>query len=47
MKDLILKSNILLAKPVSSPMTNSMKLSKFDNPELDDGTMYKSIVGDL
>lgn len=38
--DLLLKSNMLLAKPISTPMVASLKLSNFDATNFEDGTLY-------
>lgn len=46
-KNLLLKTNMLFAQPVSSLMAASLKLSKFDTPEFEDFTLYHSIVGGL
>ncbi|KAF5465144.1 hypothetical protein F2P56_015175 [Juglans regia] len=46
-KALFTRSNMLLAKPISSPMAASLKLSKFDSPDFEDATLYRSIVGGL
>ncbi|KAF5449399.1 hypothetical protein F2P56_029849 [Juglans regia] len=44
---LLLRSQMQHAKPISSPMAASLKLSKFDSPDFDDPTLYHSIVGGL
>lgn len=46
-KDLLLKNNMHLAQPVSTLMASYLKLSKFDTPTFDDGTLYRSIIGGL
>ncbi|XP_035551151.1 uncharacterized mitochondrial protein AtMg00810-like [Juglans regia] len=45
--DLLVRSNMLHAKPMSSPMAASLKLSQFDAPEFSDLTLFISIVGGL
>lgn len=45
--NLLLRSKMLHAKPISSPMATSLKLSKYDSPNFEDGTLYCSIVGGL
>ncbi|XP_042958218.1 uncharacterized mitochondrial protein AtMg00810-like [Carya illinoinensis] len=46
-KHLLSRSNMLHAKPMTSPMAVSLKLSKFDTPDFEDVTLYCSIVGGL
>ncbi|XP_040996228.1 uncharacterized mitochondrial protein AtMg00810-like [Juglans microcarpa x Juglans regia] len=46
-KDLLERSNMLNAKPMTSPMAASLKLSQFDGPEFTDSTLFRSIVGGL
>ncbi|XP_041020372.1 uncharacterized mitochondrial protein AtMg00810-like [Juglans microcarpa x Juglans regia] len=46
-KDLLTRSKMLHAKPVTSPMAAALKLSKFDSPSFDDVTLFRSIVGSL
>ncbi|XP_041001680.1 uncharacterized mitochondrial protein AtMg00810-like [Juglans microcarpa x Juglans regia] len=46
-KDLLIRSNMLHAKPMSSPMAASLKLSQFNAPEFSDPILFKSIVGGL
>jgi hypothetical protein len=36
-----------LAKPITSPMSSSATLNKFDGVKFDDATLYQSIVGTL
>lgn len=43
-KNLLTRSNLLQAKPMSSPMASSLKLSKFDVPDFDDPALYRSLV---
>uniref|UniRef100_A0A2N9GS93 Reverse transcriptase Ty1/copia-type domain-containing protein n=1 Tax=Fagus sylvatica TaxID=28930 RepID=A0A2N9GS93_FAGSY len=43
--DLLKKTNMHEAKPVSSPMSSSMVLSKFGGTALLDPTTYRSVVG--
>lgn len=38
---------MLHAKPMTSPMATSLKLFKFDVPDFDDITLYRSLVGGL
>lgn len=38
---------MLVAKPITSPMANSIKLSQFDAPEFENPTLFRSIVGGL
>ncbi|XP_042950035.1 secreted RxLR effector protein 161-like [Carya illinoinensis] len=35
------------ANPISSPMSASTKLSKFDSPSFENVTLYRSIIGNL
>lgn len=46
-KDLLSKSNMLLAKLVSSSIAPSTKLFKFNTLGFDDGTLYRSIMAGL
>lgn len=46
-KDLLTRSKMLHAKPITSPMRASLQLSKFDSPSFDDVTLFRSIVGGL
>jgi hypothetical protein len=45
--DLLKKTNMHEAKPVSSPMSSSMVLSKFGGTAFLDPTTYRSVVGSL
>lgn len=45
--DLLLKSNMLLAKLISTPKAASLKLSNFDATNFEDGTLYCRIIGGL
>jgi len=45
--DLLQKTNMMLAKPITSPMSASAPLSKFAGISLSDATLYRSTVGVL
>ncbi|XP_042982037.1 uncharacterized protein LOC122311522 isoform X1 [Carya illinoinensis] len=45
--DLLKRTNMDLAKPVSSPMAFSTRLSLTDGPDFSDPTLYRSTVGSL
>ena len=45
--DLLRKTKMLEAKPISSPMAQSTSLSAFEGDPLDDTTLYRSTVGAL
>ncbi|KAF5451117.1 hypothetical protein F2P56_031412 [Juglans regia] len=45
--DLLQKTNMIGANPISSPMSASTKLSKFDSPSFDNVTLFRSTVGSL
>jgi hypothetical protein len=45
--DLLTKTNMMLAKPISSPMSASSPLSKFDGSTIADPSLYHSTVGSL
>ena len=45
--DLLTRTNMLEAKPISSPMTSSCKLSKDGSDLLQDASFYRSVVGAL
>ena len=46
-RDLLLKTNMVEAKPVSSPMAVAPALSKSDTPLFEDPTLFRSTVGSL
>lgn len=46
-KDLLNRSKMFHAKPVTSPMAATLKLSKFDSLSFDDVILFRSIVGVL
>lgn len=46
-QDLLVKTNMAKAKPISSPMTSTCKLSKTGSDTLVDPSMYKYVVGAL
>ena len=45
--DLLLKSNMINAKPVNSLMTSSKSISRFDSAAFADPSLYRSVVGSL
>lgn len=45
--DLLKKSKMTIANPISSPMSASDKLSKFNSPSFLDLTLFRSIIGSL
>ena len=45
--DLLHRTNMLEAKPVSSPMTTSTNLSAFEGDTIQDVTLYRNNVGAL
>jgi hypothetical protein len=45
--DLLKRTNMLEAKPISSPMFSSSSLSAFDDDSMDDPLLYRSTVGSL
>jgi hypothetical protein len=45
--DILKKTNMELVKPVSTPMSSSTNLSKFEGSTITDHTLYRSTVGSL
>jgi hypothetical protein len=45
--DILQRTNMQFAKPISSPMSASTTLSKFDGTSMSDSTIYRSTVGAL
>ena len=45
--DLLRRTNMLEAKPISSPMTASTNLSAFEGDPIQDVTLYRNNVGAL
>ncbi|XP_040996025.1 uncharacterized mitochondrial protein AtMg00810-like [Juglans microcarpa x Juglans regia] len=45
--NILRKANMLEANPISSPMSASIKLSKFDSPSFDNPTLFRNVVGSL
>ena len=45
--DILARTNMTNAKPISSPMATNSSLSKFSGMKFFDGTLYRSIVGAL
>ena len=45
--DLLSKTNMMLTKPISSPMSSSSTLSKYEGSTITDPTLYRSTVGSL
>jgi len=45
--DLLTKTNMLLAKPISTPLSASTTLSRFEGSTVTDPTSYRSTVGSL
>jgi hypothetical protein len=45
--DLLTKTNMTGASPVSTPMVSTAKLTKTDSPNFSDPTLYRSVVGAL
>jgi hypothetical protein len=45
--DILTKTNMVLVKPVSSPMSASTTLSRFDGSTITNTTLYRSTVGSL
>jgi len=44
---LLQKANMLIAKPITSPMSSAYQLHKLDGDSFDDPSLYRSIVGSL
>jgi hypothetical protein len=45
--DLLTKTNMLLAKPIATPMSASTTLNRFEGSTITDSTQYRSTVGSL
>jgi hypothetical protein len=45
--DLLSKTNMMLTKPISSPMSSSSTMSKYEGNTITDPTLYRSKVGSL
>jgi hypothetical protein len=45
--NLLTKTNMLLAKPIATPMSASTTLSRFEGSTIIDSTQYRSTVGSL